>query len=34
MQHFRGELLGYVAADLTKLINKDAAHQFNPTNSL
>jgi len=23
MQHFRGKLLGLVAADLTKLINKD-----------
>jgi len=23
MEHFRGKLLGLVAADLTKLINKD-----------
>jgi len=23
MQHFRGKLLGLVAADITKLINKD-----------
>ena len=23
MQHFRGKLLGLVAADVTKLINKD-----------
>jgi len=28
MQHFRGKLLGLVAADITKLINKDKVSLF------